>query len=1238
MKKSRLFYIATLWCAMLVGLSQPASAQDDGKEHATENVRIYLDFSTNTPFYTMYINNGIMTPLSEGFVNVSIETSLLSNELSEDMANGALKLQIVEDPANTIIKGTPVSVYNNTPVQVPFTLGYLTPDMNDLYFTINLYNSSSGKNMLLQSSEKNIFQPTDDSPVGKITSINESFSINDTSIINGEQVQIQGWAFDDNDSMAITLYHKEGSNDFEPAVAQVNRSVNQINETTPYWGSSYPSGFDIVWEDATKHGYYDITVKLQEDEHNVELDPKKIFWNKSPIVEIDSPTPHTDIYSAEYTISGQAIDLDVDTTIAAYLSSVEIYLDDPSNTIAHLSNNERANEVMDFSFTWDTIPSYSEGEHTLYIRAHDSFGLISDITEIPIVIYKTTPSVISLSPRLGPWGGDTVVSIAGEGLGALSQVFFGDSQATILQGANDSLVQVQVNPLVPSSSQYVEIRLSNDYGSYFQDDAYRFIPAELNALSISTADIIDMYYANLSANLYLLNNSTHTIDIYEYSNLTLNYDKSLSTSGHDALTEQSMEVSRLEDMLFVTYNDSNIIDIYDLTNNGTLIDSIALTDTESTPLDINSITYLNSADYLQSDTLLIGTSGSNTGLYMITLDLAADEYLIEEIDLEGNYETVEVYGCTNKSSAYILAKNISANQLSIYYYDAFHNLISNTLPSSLSLTSAETSDLQLAVNYKGSEFIAYSNTQSMRCDRYGTQLSASSSGADSVVYDACRPICYTINKYADAFHILPLNNLSEELTYCNFLQNSMAYPVNALDWNGNVLFTVTQQGIAVSQIDDIYPEIRNMPPFVIAGTELNFNVHNVGEIPDNVTMSSKNGLIASSYDADNDTHTIPALSYNETTVSPTLYGYPGKTEKLYVMQKLNDIVDKKNGLNYFYPAGLFYDKIRGDLYAFDPSQTGGFSIARFHIQIDNDGSITCMRKNIPPSMQVANPISMTRVHDYILVLSLYSRQCSWFNVADFDATGSAEVRTAGISPYITPSGVVGYSPAGHSDINYAYLWNSVSTGGVDIFQLDLESGLISWCSQIISPHTTDIYIDYNESDYTSDRAYAVSSLINNAPSDFVSVFEPFKPANQIERISMIFFDHGSAVYKLASNSDHMFALLKTGKGIILCDPDLSGDEFHTMYPLLYNDYISSRFFAVDANNLVFSGKELDNSFGFSIMDVNTRNDYPFIPPFDVTANYNISTAQIYDMELIEDNMFIVIGNTIYIINLAEKEE
>ena len=383
---------------------------------------------------------------------------------------------------------------------------------------------------------------------------------------------------------------------------------------------------------------------------------------------------------------------------------------------------------------------------------------------------------------------------------------------------------------------------------------------------------------------------------------------------------------------------------------------------------------------------------------------------------------------------------------------------------------------------------------------------------------------------------------------------------------------------------------------------------------------------------------IPTLSDNETMLRPTLYGYPGKAEKLYVMRKLNDLVDNKNGLNYFYPAGLFYDTTRSDLYAFDPSQTGGFSIARFHIQIDNDGSISCIRKNIPPSMQVANPISMTRVHDYILVLSLYSRQCSWFNVSDFDATGSAEVRTAGISPYITPSGVAGYSPAGHSDINYAYLWNSVSTGGVDIFQLDLESGIISWCNQIIAPHTTDIYIDYNESDYTSDRAYAVSSLLNNAPSDFVSVFEPFKPANQIERISMIWFDHGSGVYKMLSNNDHLFALLYNGKGVTLCDPDLSGDEMHILYPLLDNDSKYSRFFAVDDNNLVFSGQEKDNSFSFSIMDVNTRNDYPFMPPFDITANYNISTAQIYDMELIEDNMFIVIGNSIYIINLAEKEE
>ena len=720
MKKSRLFYITTLWCAMLIGLSQIASAQDDGKEHATENLRIYLDFSTDTPFYNMNTTNGTMIPLSEGIVNVSIDTSLISPELSQDMAAGALKMEIIENPANTIIKGTPVSVYSNAPVQVPFKLGYLTPDMKKLYFTINLYNSTTGNNILLKSIEKKIFQPTDDSPIGAITSINESFSIGDTYIINGEQVQVQGWAFDDNDSMAITLFHKEENKDFESAVAQVTRSIDPINSTIPYWGTSYPSGFDIVWEDATTHGYYDITVKLQEDEHDVELETKKIFWNKRPSIEIDSPTPNTDIYSAEYTISGKATDQDIDLTIDAYLSSVEIYLDDPSNTVTHLSNNDLSDEDMDFSFTWDTIPSQSEGEHTLYIRAHDSFGLVSDISEIPIVIYKTTPSVISLSPRLGPWGGDTVVSINGEGLGSINQVFFGDSQATILQGANDSLVQVQVNPLVPSSSQYVDIRLSNDYGSYFQDDAYRFIPAELNELSISTADIIDMYYANLSANLYLLNSNTHTIDIYEYNNLTVTYKDIFATSGNDTLIERSMEVSRFEDMLFVIYNDSNIIDIFDL-NSYSALDSIILTDTANAPLNINSIAYLNGDDYLQSGTLLVGSSGSNAGLYLITGDIGTPECIIEKIDITGNYDAVEVYGCTNKSSAYVLTKDFVSNNINIYYYDAFHNLLSNALPISLALASGEIEDLKLAVNYKGSEFIAYSDNQSIRYDMYGTQ-------------------------------------------------------------------------------------------------------------------------------------------------------------------------------------------------------------------------------------------------------------------------------------------------------------------------------------------------------------------------------------------------------------------------------------------------------------------------------------------------------------------------------------
>jgi hypothetical protein len=288
-------------------------------------------------------------------------------------------------------------------------------------------------------------------------------------------------------------------------------------------------------------------------------------------------------------------------------------------------------------------------------------------------------------------------------------------------------------------------------------------------------------------------------------------------------------------------------------------------------------------------------------------------------------------------------------------------------------------------------------------------------------------------------------------------------------------------------------------------------------------------------------------------------------------------------------------------------------------------------------MQVANPISMTRVHDYIVVVSLLSRECSWFNVSNWDTLGTAPVGSVAISPFIVPSGITGYSPKNAPDTNYAYIWNSVSTGGPDIFQLDLDTATITRCN-IISPHTTDIFIDY-DNDFHNDRAYAVSSTLSGSASDFISMFEPYKTAQQIQSLTEIFMQPSSGAYKIVANDDYFFTSLLYLKGLAIFNPNISsGNENHFVEHIMEHDTKFSRFLATDNQTLVFSGREPDTSFTLSFMDVNFWNDFPYMEPFAITKNYNVTSTQIFDVEIINGKLFAIIGNEIYIIDLIDKED
>ena len=1225
----------------------PNGSQDDYRpyfmRHDMATVNIYIDFNQMTPFFTMTLNNGVMTPISQGTVNVQIATDQLIQSgslLAQNIASGSLKLEIAEIPGNTVIKGEPVTIYDNSEVSLPFTIAYLTPDMANLPLTLNLYNDNDGCNMHLISSDINLFQQTDDRPFGQQLSLNSFMTIGDTDIVQGDTVQIQGWAFDDNEGMAVSIiFQRDEFDNDNIALAEVIKSVHSINDTIPYWGASYPSGFQIDWNTEDRRGNYLLTTRLNDGSHEVDLETKKIFWNKKPEIEINTPAPYENIYTMDYLLTGEAVDLDVNVDIGAFLSSVEIYIDDESNMIGLLTHNDLANEDIVININWSPLSDYDQGEHVLYAVARDSFGLVSDELAVPIVIFNAAPSIINVSPRLGPWEGNNIVSITGNGLAGLSNVSFQNIPASILPGATDSLVQVIVNSFVPPESRYTELRVSNDYGSYFKQDAYRFIPAKLNPFD-NDSQFADIKYRNLDNTLYVLNSSDHTVDVYEQddvNDLDLTYSSSFATSGNAVEAELKMELSRLEDIMFLIYDSSNRIELYDLENEGSVLDTIYITDGGGSPVAVNSSAYLISDEYLMTGSLIVGTQGPNAGLYLIHLDLNSFNHTVEEITLPGNYDIITVYSSSNKSTAYILFKDSGSGDCLVYRYDARYDLFSDSLPCSLSLSLPEINELKLAVNYNGAEFMLYTSSQILRFDKYGVLLDSASYGMDLALYDSCRSILYTLNDGESAVNIRSVENLNEEITFCDLPDNSQSTASASLDWNGEFIFALAHQGTAVVKVNDIYPEIVDLPTFIQTGQTVQFKVNNKGQVPENVATYVDKIEKETTYDNDNNTYTLTYPLDNDSLekLAAKLYGYPSKEKSIYMMTKLADIVDNAAGLPYFYPAGLFYDEIRSDLYAFDPSQTGGFTMARFHIDIDNEGEITVTRKMIPFQMYVGNPISMAVVNDYIVVLSLYSNQCSWFNVVDFDLTASQTVNTANISPYITPSGIVGYSPVNQPGINYLYLWNSLSTGGPGgLFQINLDTGMVGVCFQITSPHITDVYIDYDSSDHTKDKAYAVSSF----GQDIINVFEPFKVFSNISSFTEINLGSASGAYKIVSNDEHFFVSLYDSKGITLFDPDLSGGANHFVYNILNNDSKYSRFLTADNNNIVFSGKEADNSFTLSFMDINSWDDYPYAVPFNISENYTVSSYQIYDVKSIKGKVFTIIGHDIYIINLINKEE
>ena len=1199
------------------------------------------DSSTEYAFHTQdgfsLVNNhdNIMQPLEMAEVRIRVYPDRLPSLLTQDIASGALKLEVREMPQNTIIASAPVTVYDNSEVSLVYTVAYVTPGMELLPLYLNLYNTSSNENIFLSSVDQTKFMVTDDRPFGHLTSVDYTFIENNVKIVSGEDLSVHGWAFDDDSNMDIYLSYKKFELDNDNLIdSDLTKYPSAINSEIPYWGDNYNSGFTLTSDDPVPRGYIDLSVNLKDADHDIKIATEQIFWNKEPDGDIFFPLPDESITTNQMEITGRARDLDVDLSISAYLSTVEVYLDNDNNPLIKLVHTELENDTLEFSFILDNVFDYSEGMHTLYAVATDSYGLSKVFGTRTIQIAKYAPIIVEISPRLGPWKGESILSITGDHFSSVTDVMIGNYSAEIIQGSQtDSLIQVRIPMIDTPKSQYADVSITNLYSSTVRQDGFRFIPAELNNLSL-TGVISDMKYNNFNSRLYLLDQTASNISYYRMNaanDLLLEFDDSFDT--HTIGLPVKMDFSKSGTNLFIIYELNNLIDIYDISGSNVYLDTISLFDNDSLPVNTGSLSYM------MFDSLLVGTTGLNANLFLITLDYDTLNHTITQLSLPKTdpsleYTSVEVYPCSNKSTAYILCKDENLNTFDVYRFDAKDQIIT-PIPAVYTLLPGELDELKICVNYNGYSFAVYTKSYIAKYNSDGNMLSYSHSGMDTAVYDALRDILYYVNNGETYFSLKSSKDVNEDVTFCHFPASSTAADIMAVDWTGENMFALTLEGVAGFKVSHIYPNISVSPSFVKKPDTILITANNAGYIPENIEILVNNEPQPTTHiESDNDTHTfsIPVPMDNDTSgkILAKLYGYPSESHNVYMMTKLVDKVDNKAGLAYFYPSGLFYHETYSDLYAFDSSQTGGFSIVRFHIEQDNEGVVHVTRKTVPRAFQVCNPISITNVHNNIVVLSGYTKNCSWFDVQQWDNTAVEDVHKVSFMPLISPSGITGYSPKNNLSINYAYIWDKVSTGGQNILQLNLNTATITQCN-IVSPHTTNIYIDHDDN-YLNDKAYAVAS------TDIVTAFEPYKEASQVTPLTTIPMPALSGPNKISANDDYLFASLIELYGIAVFCPDFSGAENH-LVDVIFESTTKMPWF-ISANNeyLAFSASDPGNLFSFNLVDVNFWNDFPFENEFSLASSYSTSNYAIYDLKIINNKLFVIIGKDIHIIDLLEKEK
>lgn len=1318
------------------------------------NAFIFLDLSGDpiAPYYTMQFDNdsifhqisidtatftndndGLIEPLERIKVTVTIDLDLINlnpQDFITQLPLNSLNLELYDENPSTIIidSASPPSAPlipdgNNVAItEFTFLIGKVSVLPDTLPLTFRLFRNAGDADdwsILLHSQDQGLELDMNDPPVGQHTSIvgippavvplglvldNDGRS-NGVKIISGDAIAFEGWAFDDNDSMAIALrLQKPSETTVIPFALQPTRSIfefdngDNITSLLPYWGLNFNARYSVELNSTNAgsiSGRYNVLIRGNDGkiypDNDSDLGTDQFFWNKPPQVTLLLPMQN-DTLGSTFEVSVISSDNEIDDEYEAYLSHVTVAMvkeenvDERDNESQIIVLDERMNPnfssgAFNFSFTFvDNEGALTTGNYFIFARVYDSYGLSAE-SIIPVTVNKEAPVITRIIPQLGTVLGNHRIYIEGLNLLNVTHVNIGSVIAPVIAPKTDSLLTVNMPLFTPSSAPlplYVDVELTHFEGSVTKPDGYRFFNAAINQI-VQSVNRIGLAYDNVHENIVLLNNVDSTVEIYAENSidpLTFTFTNDIQLAF---ATPIKMELSRFAEQLFVIFNgaSNNKVEIIDLAAETVLPSGFTIVDPNSEGFSTiaHSLAFITSDRYAHLnrnastlthqflDRLLIGTSGTQAGLYRVFLDPdnQPSGHILDQLlsSSQSHYERIEVAGASNKSTAYILAIDNDTISFELFRYDAFTDSIESIPVSTFPNLSSEINHLNIASNYNGSEFMIYSQSDATVFKSDGTIITSGSAGADYAAFDPLRSTLYFSNLGSTTFDLKSSVNLGQELTYVHFPENdSLSIPFD-FDWAGDRMFALTAQGISVLSTGEIYPRIDAFAPqFAHQNDDIEVVISNAGNVTENIELLINNTAQASAQHLSsiNDTHTFSVQNPLDNDTSGTLVArvnnYPSEKHDVLMIADVFDKLpaNQKNGLSVFAPSSLYIDEENSDLYILDASSTGGLSVIRISIDINPSGTVSVTRLPVPIAMRsFPNPIGIARIHNYIALVSRYSKQCIWFDMDGFDTqllgdpnNHNFPYQVANMPLNLYPSGIAGYSPSDNLAINYAYIWYTPSSGGLDIFQLNLDSGIITLLQNLASPSPIDIYIDN-----TRDRAYVSSSQISNALPDFVTVFQPSLEATSIVPITRVFFTdvNKSRPQDLFSSIDYLFVSRYNTRNLSIFAPDesdlnpnTSTNDTHFILDIYQNASKKSKTYSANSEYIAFASANPDNSYSIDILDAYYWNNFPFMEDFTSVYSFTPANEKIFDVEIFNNKLFTIIGRDIVIIDLPIKKE